>query len=123
MNERELAVDLAMATGDYTALRNLGIDTGYLEQQQAFDTYKQKKSTGNPDNSVGNGDVGDAPSESIQNIHDDRTGTIYVSGYGELTYEQLKAYVEKGSIVETQIPEEDADGNITKIKLYYVARR
>ena len=44
MNERELAVDLAMATGDYTALRNLGIDTGYLENQKAMETaYVQAK--------------------------------------------------------------------------------
>lgn len=34
MADKQLAIDLAMATGDYSALRDMGIDTGYLDLLQ-----------------------------------------------------------------------------------------
>lgn len=132
--DRQNAIDLALATGDYTALKDMGIDTGYLSLMKDVDIAQARAALAKAKGTAASGgtqkvvkgddeDEGGGYAETVQNEHNDEAGTIYVSGYGELTYEQLKAYVEKGAIVETQVPEKDAEGNITNMKLYYVARR
>ncbi len=126
---KEQQINLALQLGDYSKLAALGYNTDYVTrlqnaelEQLALEAQKLRNQVNK--SSVTSGKKDDTPktttADVVQNQNED--GHYYVAGYGWLTPEQLYAYVDNNSIVETIIPEEDQDGNVTN-KYYYTARR
>ena len=137
--ERQNAIDNALAIGDIEALKELGYDTRYLEflqqveraqgnaairqAQQAYTAGKSSSSSSKKSSSskssgsssgtkyykTGDGDNGNE--KKIVNQHTE--DSVYVAGYGEITNDVLEDYLEKGYIRETVV------GN----NIYYTAAR
>lgn len=122
--ERQNAIDNALAIGDIGKLKELGYNTRYLEFLQQVERAKgnaaikkaQEALSGKKyykvDDGDDDGDDGDNGNEKkIVNQHTE--DSVYVAGYGEITNDVLEDYLEKGYIRETVV------GN----NIYYTAAR
>lgn len=109
--EKQNAIDLALATGDYSYLEDMGIDLGYLNLLKDVDIAKANAAMGKY-NGTGTGGVGD-PGGDNENVGDGwKVKSEPTSGYILLknlyrTYGNTPAF-EK--LVDAQI----AAGNVTK---------
>lgn len=140
-NELSQQIQLAQLTGDYSKLAAMGYDTSYIKklqeaelEQMALEALYTKAQTAKLNNSGSGGGTGgdsnskknddDKSPDNKTNVIKNRTqdDSVYVAGYGWLTYPQLNAYVNNDSITETIIPEADDNGNLVN-KHYYVAKR
>lgn len=98
MNDRELAIDLAMATGDYSALKDMGIDTGYLELMRDMDIAKaQKQATGSPSDPPEEEAADEFANEYTLDA-DGNFDRFYLIGYGYVTGSELEKMDEAGKV-------------------------
>ena len=105
--DKQYAIDLALKTGDYSALRDMGIDTGYLELLQDADIAQANaqiaKLNGTTSGYTGGG--GNPPEkdpEGYASEHKlDANGKlewVNVIGYGRATADELEELIEKGKV-------------------------
>ena len=105
--DRQYAIDLALATGDYSALRDMGIDTGYLDLLQDADIAQKnaqiaKLNGTTSGNTGGGGNPPEKDPEGYASEHKlDANGKlewVNVIGYGRATADELEELIEKGKV-------------------------
>jgi len=95
MAEKQNAIDLALATGDYSYLEDMGIDLGYLKLAQDLDIAKMQAQMGKY---KGTDNGGPKPPQEEELANQVGDGWIYVSGYGRVTDDELDAMVKDGRV-------------------------
>ena len=111
---------LAASYGDYSYLKQLGIDTSFYEQQQAQQAIENalksaaaKVSSGGSGSGGGGGpgageevevktpDLGDEQAEEPAVTNPNGDGSVFVVGIGRVTWQELEAMVNRGEVIET----------------------
>ena len=105
--DKQYAIDLALKTGDYSALRDMGIDTGYLELLQDADIAQANAQIAKLNGTTsgytgGGGNLPEKDPEGYASEHKlDANGKlewVNVIGYGRATADELEELIEKGKV-------------------------